>query len=98
MSPEIVNTLAPMTVLVAVAVALVLVLRGPLGRALARCIEGTRAADADANQRLEDVEARLQTLEMTQKRMLELEERLDFAERLLARQDAVAERLPGPGA
>lgn len=86
MDPESVrHALAPLAALMIVAVSVVLVLRGPLGRALARRIEGSRAADHDASQRLEEVEARLQSLELTQERMLELEERLDFAERLLAR-------------
>lgn len=45
-------------------------------------------------ERLGELEARVAELEEGQARMLELEERLDFAERILARQrDAV--RLPG---
>ncbi|HEV8123389.1 MAG TPA: hypothetical protein VGP80_04050 [Gemmatimonadales bacterium] len=98
MDPHILeNVFAPLFALVLVAVSGVLVLRGPLGRALAKRIEGSKAADHDTAQRLEEVEARLQTLELTQERMLELEERLDFAERLLAREkDPV--RLGRPGA
>ena len=68
-----------------ISVASIFILRGPLGRAWAKRIEGARGDD-ETTHRLEDVESRLQTLELTQERMLELEERLDFAERLLARE------------
>ena len=91
------HSIAPLAALLVVAVSVILVLRGPLGRALARRIEGSRAADHDAAQRLEEVEARLQSLELTQERMLELEERLDFAERLLAREKEPL-RMGKPGA
>jgi hypothetical protein len=45
---------------------------------------GSEPAEADA--RLEFLEHRLAELEAGQERMMELEERLDFAERLLARE------------
>ena len=87
MSPETLqNVFAPLAGMVIFAVSVVLIFRGPLGRAVARRIEGSRAGDHETVQRLEEVEARLQTLELTQERMLELEERLDFAERMLARE------------
>lgn len=81
------DAVAPFVVMLVLflSVAGVLILRGPVGRALGRRIEGTKTADEETTQRLEEVEARLQALELTQERMLELEERLDFAERLLAR-------------
>ncbi len=47
-------------------------------------------------ERLEFLEDRVAELEQGQGRMLELEERLDFAERLLAKQRDVAARI-GPG-
>jgi hypothetical protein len=98
MDPHILaNVFAPLAALVLVAVSGVLVLRGPLGRALAKRIEGTKAADHETVQRLEEVESRLQSLELTQERMLELEERLDFAERMLAR-DKEPLRMGKPGA
>jgi hypothetical protein len=53
-------------------------------------------AEPDADQpgeRMEDLEYRVADLENAQQRVLELEERLDFAERLLARQRA-QESLP----
>ncbi|HEV8123390.1 MAG TPA: hypothetical protein VGP80_04055 [Gemmatimonadales bacterium] len=54
------------------------------------------AAEPDAEapaERMEDLEYRVAELENAQQRVLELEERLDFAERLLARQRA-QESLP----
>lgn len=65
-----------------------IVLKGPLGKALAKRIEG------GAEPRL-DLEPLLHELDETRARMVELEERMDFTERLLAR-DREAERLP-PG-
>lgn len=97
MPPDIVaHTVAPLLAMVIVGVSVVLVFRGPLGRAIARRIEGSRSADQDLVQRLEEAEARLQSLELTQERMLELEERLDFTERLLAREKD-ASRIARPG-
>lgn len=48
-----------------------------------------------AAERLEDVEQRLSELELSQARVAELEERLDFAERLLARVPSEPARLGG---
>lgn len=62
-----------------------IVLRGPLGKALARRIEGSSQPEPD-------VEPLLQELDEVRARMVELEERMDFTERLLAR-----EREPVPG-
>lgn len=62
-----------------IAVATVLVLRGPLGRAMADRIAGRhRNAGED--------EALRADLDETRQRLVEVEERLDFAERLLAKQ------------
>jgi hypothetical protein len=62
----------------------IIMLAGSLGRALAPILRaqfgrGSSAPDADASQLRSE-------LEDVQKRMGELEERLDFAERLLAKQ------------
>jgi Tfp pilus assembly protein PilO len=54
--------------------------------------KGLRAEDAE---RLERLEGQVAELEQAQHRMAELEERVDFAERLLARQNDV-ERLAPP--
>ena len=78
------------TIVITIAIAGTIVLRGPLGRALARAIElgagGGRSPDDEA--RLAHLEQRIAELETGQTRLAELEERVDFAERLLARSDA----------
>lgn len=56
----------------------------PLIRAIARRIEGG-APTAEMQGELEALRERVQHLEATQVRMAELEERVDFAERLLTR-------------
>jgi hypothetical protein len=68
----------------------------PLVRALARRLEG-RAAGAHLTGEVEDLRARVQELEAQQGRMQELEERLDFAERLLVRQREGERERIGPG-
>jgi len=94
------SDIAPMviTTVLTIAVAGTIVLRGPLGRALARAIElgagGGRSPEDEA--RVAQLEQRVAELEAGQARVAELEERMDFAERLLARPDA-AVRLPGGG-
>ena len=70
-------------------IAAVMILRGPVGRALAERIARRPGRDADAREPL------LAEVEDLQRRVGEMEERLDFAERLLARHRD-AERLP-PG-
>jgi hypothetical protein len=56
----------------------------PLFRAIARRIEGRGTADTShLREELMDLRERVQLLEGAQARVLELEERLDFAERLL---------------
>ena len=68
------------------AVVFVKLLRGPLGQAIADRLRGTAPPDSGVLEELEAVKARL----------AEVEERLDFAERMLA-QGEHAERLPGRG-
>ena len=62
----------------------VIVLRGPLGKALARRLEGPPALPDTSAQQLDDLHVRMADLESQVGRLHELEERLDFAERLLA--------------
>jgi len=65
------------------------------GRALKRV--GTSPSERD-DARLAELESRLADLEQAQGRMLELEERLDFAERVLVRQrEPEASRIGGGG-
>jgi hypothetical protein len=76
-----------------IASASVLILRGPLGRAWAERISG-RSPDAD--QALKDEVEHLQSsVEELRHRLAETEERLDFAERLLAQQKAAPPLRPG---
>ncbi|MGH6885349.1 MAG: hypothetical protein ACREGK_04665 [Geminicoccales bacterium] len=72
---------------VAASIAFAVVMRGPVGHALARRLEGSSAAPSEeVLQHLDDVRARLG----------ELEERLDFTERVLAQtQDAAKLAQPG---
>ncbi len=60
----------------------------PLMRALARRLEG-KGPDSALRAELEDLHTRLTEMDSMQARLLELEERVDFTERLLAQtQDA----------
>lgn len=68
-----------------------LVLMWPLMRALARRLDG--GVSKDLQLEVDVLRSRLQQLEDGQARMAELEERLDFAERMLA-QSREPDRLP----
>ncbi len=61
----------------------VIMLFGPLVRALARRLEG-RGGSTELLADVEALQGRVDQLEAGQSRVAELEERLDFAERLLA--------------
>lgn len=91
MSPGDVAPLIGFSILGTLA-ALVIILRGPIGRALARRLEGQSGV---ADERFGEVDRRLHELEAREQRVSELEDRLDFAERLLAQRDEA--RLPGGG-
>jgi len=65
----------------------------PIMRALARRMEGKGGADPALKAELEHLHHLLAEVEPLQARVVELEERLDFAERLLAQAKA-PERLP----
>jgi hypothetical protein len=64
---------------------------GPVGKSIARMLDSDSGHDDESAIRLEDVEARLAELTLEQQRVAELEDRLDFTERLLA-QHGVQER------
>jgi hypothetical protein len=87
-SPEALNTIAALTGITVVTGGLAYVV-APLAKAWARRIEGGAGNGAD----LEELRVRLQELEARDARLVELEERLDFTERRLARPQDVA-RLP----
>jgi Tfp pilus assembly protein PilO len=69
------------TLLVMTAITIVL---WPLARALARRLEGRGAVDAALRAEMEQLQHRLGEVDAMQVRLAEMEERLDFAERLLA--------------
>lgn len=70
----------PMSILF-VSLAAIFILRGPLGRALGERIGGRRDA---GDRELQDLKGEVDEL---RNQLYEVQERLDFAERLLARQD-----------
>lgn len=67
----------------------------PLARAFAARIEG-RGGNPALEQRVNELQSQLADADMLQNRVAELEERLDFAERLLSQRDEPA-RLPSEG-
>jgi len=82
LSPEETKTLSIVAVMVA---AIAGALLYPIVRAYARRLEG-KAPSADLREELADISARLDALQHGRERLAELEERLDFTERLLAQQ------------
>ncbi len=66
--------------LLALVTGAVLIFRGPLGRAIARRIEGDVGGSPELESRLNDLEARIAAGEQERG---ELVERLDFAERMM---------------
>ncbi len=83
-SPEVINRLGPIIAGLTLTGATVYLL-APLVKAWARRIEGSAGGAGPAE--VEELRARVQELEAREMRLVELEERLDFTERLLARQD-----------
>jgi Tfp pilus assembly protein PilO len=73
--------LVMITLLVMTAITIVL---WPLARALGRRLEGRGAVDAALRAEVEQLQHRLGEVDSMQVRLAEMEERLDFAERLLA--------------
>ena len=64
-------------------------LRGPIGRSVSKMLDGQQAPDDQLGLRVDQLEDRLAELGMDQHRVAELEERLDFAERLLSQREPV---------
>jgi hypothetical protein len=87
------SDLAPAIVMmvISISIATVIILRGPVGKALGRRIEGGSPPDSDLVQRVEELETRLLAAEQVEARLAEVEERLDFTERLLAKERKVAQ-------
>jgi len=84
-------------IIVLAALAAATIVLWPLARALARRLEGRGGADATLASELEQVHHRLAEVDALQQRVAELEERLDFAERLLARGPAATAQLQRGG-
>ena len=91
-SPPAIETIGPVVAIIIMAVLAVILLL-PLVRAWARRIE-SRGADAGLRAEVDELRGRLAEVEQHQVQVAELEERLDFAERLLA-QHRVSDRI-GP--
>jgi Tfp pilus assembly protein PilO len=82
------------TIVVFALIAMTIIL-WPVMRALARRLEG-RSADPALRDQVDHLQQRLEELETLQSRLAELEERVDFTERILVRGQESAEpgRLP----
>jgi hypothetical protein len=92
LSPEETKTVGIVAVMVFAMLGAILY---PIARAYARRLEGGGTV-AGLRDELADVSARVEALQQGEARMAELESRLDFAERLLAKQrQAESLRLPG---
>jgi hypothetical protein len=64
-----------------------LLLRGPVGKAIASILEGGAAeSDMLVNSRVAELEDRLHELSLETQRLMEIEDRLEFAERMIAEQ------------
>ena len=81
----------PPVVLILAFLAVVALILFPLVRAYARRLEGRGSSALETE--IDELRARMQELELSQSRMAELEERLDFTERLLAQQAESARAL-----
>ena len=70
----------------------------PIGRAIAERIKrGSQAVDQEKLERMEDAQlAIVEELDLVRQEMTDVQERLDFTERLLARQRELGQ-LPGAG-
>jgi len=94
-TPEQTRSIAIVVVMVAAFAAALLY---PLTRGWARRLEG-RVSDGASARDLDDLRTRVVDLESQVARVHELEERLDFTERLLAQQHEAQRLAPGrPGA
>lgn len=80
------NTDGPAVVMIVVAVMVAFtIVLWPLARALARRLEGRGTADAALRADVEQLHQRFGDVDALQAKVAELEDRLDFTERLLAR-------------
>jgi hypothetical protein len=77
-----------------VSIAAVFIMRGPFGRAMAERLSG-RARSGTEDQDVRELKGEVEEL---RNQLYEVQERLDFAERLLARKDDRVEALSKGGA
>ena len=92
--PPIFVSTGPPTEIIILAIIAITVILWPLARALARRLEHKGVADAA---HVEELEGRVAELEEGYVHVAELEERIEFAERVLARQGEAARRNPDLG-
>lgn len=71
-------------------------LLGPLVHALARRLERRAGGESGLSETVSELQGRVGELEQQQARILELEERLDFTERLLVQARAELKRIDTP--
>jgi Tfp pilus assembly protein PilO len=84
----------PMVLLIVIAaLTATVIILWPIMRAFGRRLEGKGAADPALRADVEQLHARLAEMDVLQARISELEERVDFTERLLA-QNREPDRLP----
>ena len=82
--------------IVGAALAAAVIILWPLMRAFARRVEGKGGVDTALRAEVDQLQARVHEMDTLQERVAELEERLDFTERLLAQtHDAQSRVLPG---
>ena len=82
--------------IVGAALAAAVIILWPLMRAFARRLEGKGSVDTALRGEVDQLQARVHEIDTLQERVAELEERLDFTERLLAQtHDQQSRVLPG---
>jgi hypothetical protein len=86
--------IVPVLGMAAVAGMFVAMVRGPIGRGIGRMLEGQPSGDDQLAARVSQLEAQDADLMLEQQRLMEVEERLDFAERLLAQRSVPVETRP----
>lgn len=85
------SQLTPLALVAAAAGAAVFgtIILGPVGKSIAKLLDGDSTADENLRSTVLDIEDRLGELSVDQQRVAELEDRLEFAERLLSERNGV---------
>lgn len=87
------SDLGQLAMFIAVGLGTLAIFFGPIGRAVGRLIDGPKRDRAD-DAEIGELRSRVEQLETERGRIAELEERLDFTERVLTQSDQPA-RVPG---